>query len=583
MSVGEDSIVASRWLPILVTAATCIGARALYAGSPRDDVLRLVPDSAGICILVQDVRSHGEQLRKSPFVERLAATALGQSFRDAPETKQLAEIDRQLRHHLNTSWDELRDDVLGDAFVLAYTPGTPEKPDDEQALFVLHARRPDRLKAILDRLNTSQQDSRELLAMETREFAGREYVFRKTAKGHDYYALIGSLVVFSNSEAQLRWALETDHKLAAADFQPPKSLTQLQQLGIDRDLLVIWLNPRLFDAAMRQHASVAQGAEADVLRHFADCWSALEVAAMSLRLDRDVALTFSMRARAGALPPALERVFSDMQKPAAIWSSFPADALFAAAGRVSRDSTKIDERPAFAARKTIQDAFQHGVGATLSRDLLSEVSRFVGPDWGICVWPPDSHAQSWAPSAIAAVRLQSEAAPAMEQRVLNGLNILARLIIAGVNAQTGARWHVRSVKQGDLEVRFIDCEPMSADAAKGIRPAFACKGGYLVIASSPEAIARFQPPASADTQASDNEVPIMRLAFRGWATYLRSYREPLARFASKNHNLPIDDVRSRFDRLAETLELFDTMVLSQRVSGGVASVTLRLKPAAPLK
>jgi hypothetical protein len=294
-----------------------------------------------------------------------------------------------------------------------------------------------------------------------------------------------------------------------------------------------------------------------------------------------------MQTRSGQLPPALERVLSDMQKPAAIWSSFPADALFAAAGRVSRDIGKLDDRPAFAPRKTIQDAIQHGVGATLGRDLLSEVSRFVGPDWGICVWPPDSNSQSWAPSAIAAVRLQAESAPVIEQRVLNGLNILARLIIAGVNAQTGARWHVRSVKQGEVEVRFIDWEPTANDAeqgsAKGIRPAFACKGGYLVIASSPEALARFQPPESAEAPNSATEVPVMRLAFRGWANYLRLYQEPLARFAAKNHNLATDEVRRRFDRLAETLDLFDTMELAQRVSNGLATVTLRIKPAAPLK
>src|SRR4051794_4619791 len=93
-----------------------------FAAPPRDELLRLVPDDVGFCVVVQNLRERLAGLEQSPFAARLATTHLGRALRDAPEARKLLALDDQLRTHLHVSWAQLRDDVLGDAVVLAYTP-----------------------------------------------------------------------------------------------------------------------------------------------------------------------------------------------------------------------------------------------------------------------------------------------------------------------------------------------------------------------------------------------------------------------------------------------------------------------------
>jgi hypothetical protein len=114
------------------------------------------------------------------------------------------------------------------------------------------------------------------------------------------------------------------------------------------------------------------------------------------------------------------------------------------------------------------------------------------------------------------------------------------------------------------------------------RPSIAWKSGYLVLASAPEAILQFNPPDQRPVKLSDSNVPVMRLAVGGWAEYLRTHREPIARFAAKSNNLALDDVQRRLDRLLESLDLFEAVVVSHRSESDRATITLQVQPAKPM-
>src|SRR5437870_5133857 len=77
------------------------------SASPRDELLRLVPDDAGFCVVVQNLRDQLARLERSPFAARLAASHIGQALRGAPEARKLAALDAQLRAHLNVSWAQI--------------------------------------------------------------------------------------------------------------------------------------------------------------------------------------------------------------------------------------------------------------------------------------------------------------------------------------------------------------------------------------------------------------------------------------------------------------------------------------------
>ena len=111
----------------------------LQAASPRDELLRFVPDDVGFCVVMQDLRVHAAELAASPFIEQLRASPAGAALRASKEIKQLDKVDKYLQKSLGVGWNQLRDDVLGDAVVFAYRPGPPGKPEQEEGLVLLRA------------------------------------------------------------------------------------------------------------------------------------------------------------------------------------------------------------------------------------------------------------------------------------------------------------------------------------------------------------------------------------------------------------------------------------------------------------
>ena len=186
---------------------------------PRgDELLRLAPADAGFCIVVQGLRDQLAQIESSPAAARLAASPYGRSLRESPEARKLAHIDEQFRTHLNVSWTQLRDDVLGDAIVLTYTPGPPGKPDAEVGLLLLHARKPEVLNALLDRLTELQTKSGELISVERRRHRGQTYVVRrKKVGGEEFYFVHGSVLAITDKEPSLLSAIDRDQSTRPSD------------------------------------------------------------------------------------------------------------------------------------------------------------------------------------------------------------------------------------------------------------------------------------------------------------------------------------------------------------------------------
>ena len=136
------------------------------AATPADELLRLVPEDVGFCLVVQDLRSHSAAFLQSPFFRRLSEAGFGPA--GAPELAKLAEVEKEFKKHLNVDWARLRDDIFGDAVVFAYRPGPPGKPHAEQGLVLVRARDAKLLADLIERLNTLQKVSGDLKELEER-------------------------------------------------------------------------------------------------------------------------------------------------------------------------------------------------------------------------------------------------------------------------------------------------------------------------------------------------------------------------------------------------------------------------------
>src|SRR5207245_6085374 len=111
----------------------------------------------------------------------------------------------------------------------------------------------------------------------------------------------------------------------------------------------------------------------------------------------------------------------------------------------------------------------------------------------------------------------------------------------------------------------------------GLRPAFALKDGYLVLATSPEAIRRFRGTPSETSARPIGEVPLLRLSLSGWCQFLRERGEPRLDYAAAKNQVSKEEASRRLDHLLVVLQLFDRVELKQHSEPGLVTLTLRVQ------
>jgi hypothetical protein len=559
---------------------------AAAAATPRDELLRLVPENVGFCLVLEDLRGHGTALADSPFVRQFRTSPLGAKIRGAPETEKLTALDKFLQRYLDLTAVQLRDDILGDALVLAYRPGPPEKPEEEEGLFLLRARDAQLLVRLIERINTIQKESGDLEDVEQRAYHGRTYYRRVERAGANFYYVHGPILAFAPREGILRQLIDLDHD--SPQQAEPFLARQLRLLGVHKSLAVLWINPRAFDAALRDTASEkktsdAAGARGIALRTLSTYWTALEGIALSVSLDTDLALSLAVRAKVSELPSAAQRFFRAAAEPSAVWQRFPEDALLTIAGRVDVPALveMLGEFLADDARRSFRTIVANTIEAILGKDILQELLPNLGPDCGVCVLVPPAGTKGWVPHILAALRVSPGAAniPA-DRAVWNALNAFATLAVFHHNRGQPGQVILKSVLQDKNEVNFLVNEEQFPP---GLQPAFALKSGYLILASAPEAIRRFRAGPSETSASRSGVVPLLKLSLRGWCTFLREQREPLLTYTVAKNQLSREEASRHLENLLVVLELFDRVELNQHTSPGLLTLTLRVQTAEPLR
>lgn len=546
-----------------------------WALSPRDELLRLVSEDVGFCLVVQDLRGHVDQLLHSPFVARWRASSLGQAVARAQETQKLAGVEEQIRTHLQIDWATLCDDIVGDAVVLAYWPGSEGNQDRDQGVALVRARNARTLAALMARLNQTQPH------MEVRKHEAVEYVYWPKGDNPTYYYLRGPLLAISPKEEVL-WRIIGRDRLASPTAEPAVT-AHLRRLGVDKALAALWINPRAFEPEIQRKASQANAAEAFVLNTVLSYWKALDGIALYGTLQKtDLELGIVIQAQPERLPPAAQKLLVREVRPSDLWRYFPENALVAMAGRV--DAVALAELVGSflpgEARAALREAVERGPGAVLGkRDVVGEVLPCIGPDWGVCVLPPPATGEVWVPAVLAALRIQpgTKGVP-LDQAALQALNTLSQLAVISYNASHKDLITIQTEMQGKVQVTYLANDQLFLP---GFAPAFALKDGYLVVASSPAAIRSFE-AAPAPAADSAKEVPLLRIALGEVRRYLKDRAAALAPFLAEKSQAPADEIRRHLNELVGALELLDRLEVCQRGSGAQVALLLRIRPSQPL-
>ena len=561
-------------LALLLPLATSFPAE---AQTPRAELVRLVPDDVAFCLVIGDLRTHHEKFLRTPWLKRFSKSPLGKALREAPERLQLAKLKGALEKGLGVTWAQLRDDILGDAIVLAYRPGPPGKPDLEEGVFLLWARKPALLATVIDRLNRHQKEAGELKEVQARKHAGRTYYRRDETQGESFYFLDGPVVAFAAQEGMLRQVLErrADAKGAGKSLA---LMDRLKDVGTDRALATLWINPRPFDAELHKQAEGLAGAEGHALKTFLRYWKALEGVSLSLTAGRDPEVVLALHARIDALPPAARRVVETAGAPTDLWQRFPKDALFTAAARVDllALTDALGEFLTPEARQALLGNLQRGLGLPVSEAVTKQILTALGPDCGLCIAAAADKAAF--PHVLIALRIRPAppGAPPADKALASALQLFAGFAVLDYNRKHKDRLALKKEVQDGVEVRyFVNAKQFPA----GVRPAFAVKGGYLVLASHPDAVRRFAAEVVPAPPGAEN--PLLRLSLRRLARVLKDRRPSVLDFLSNRKGLPREQAGEWLDGLAWALDLFDTLELTQRLRGGRVAWVARLSTWVP--
>jgi hypothetical protein len=551
------------------------------AAAPRDELLRFVPEDVGFCLVVQDLRGHAAAFLNSPFVEQLRESALGESIRKAKEFGDLVEIDKQLKNRLGMTGAQLRDDIFGDAIVIAYRPGPPGKPEEEQELILLRART---AKALADLIDAIHKESP---APDERAYAGTKYFRRVEGRKESFYLVRGPILVYSGQEDVLRRAIDCEAK-AAPDAEPPVA-KQLRLLGVDRALMAVWINPRAFDAELESKLKqVGQESPAHLaaLTTFSTYWKALDSVGVALALEKEFSLSVAVRARTDQLPASARRFLAEASKPSELWARFPDNALVAAAGRFDLGAF-FEVVGEFLTKETRQKLRGQltGLGAALDLDFVKDVLPSIGPDWGFCLTAPAATDKSWVPSGVVAVRVSpgNKTAP-LDRTLFSALKSFATVLVAAHNgANPDQPVNLKTVIQDKTEILYLSSSGgFAAGLPPGFQPAFALQAGYLVLATSPDAVRRLAAPTSLAPDPAA-EFPLLRVSLKDWRTYLREKREPLAAALAAKNQLGLEEARQSLDRVIAGLQFVDLVEIGQRTTKGQVTLTLHLRTNQPLR
>jgi hypothetical protein len=532
--------------------------------APRDELLALVPADVGLCLLIGDLRGNAQKWDRSPWVQSLRQSALVKSLVESPEARQIAALEGELQKHLGVDWPTLRDDILGDAVLFAYRPGTAARPELEQGMIAVHARRPKLLAELVDRFNRLQKAGGELKSLEPIKYQGTTYHRREHVRSTHWYYLHGPVLIVAGDEDMLRAAI--GHELGAATTASPWP-ARFARAGSAQALAALAVNPRAFEP-------FAKPAKLEQPQGFARFWQALDGIFVTLSVDPALEVRVSLQGRTREMPAWSQALFAETQPPSRLWQQFPEPALLTVATRTdfANLADQLLEILPLAERRKLKDGLaelRNLTGVDLLRDMLPN----IGPDWGVCILPPADGAAY--PNVIAALAVKPGTGPApVDGALLKGVLLLADLAIADHNTKNpGVPIRIDTIKQGKVTVKVLVQDKLFPT---GVRPACAVKDGFFLIASSPDAIARFSPRDP--TPAIKGETPLVRVSPLALSQLLKSRRAQVLLDLEKKHQFSAREAERTLDHFLGLLALFDAVTITQRSEPGQASWILRIVP-----
>lgn len=554
-----------------------LGMAPIGRANPTQELLRSVPPESTICFVAQDWKTHSQRIAASPFLVRLKESDLGQSLLNPEAMGKIFALESVLTDALHLSVEQLRDDIVGDAIVYAYQPGQPGKADDDSGILLVKAQNPKTLAKLIDDFNDVQKKSGELKTLTEKPLGKLAYFHRELMIGtNEYFFLRDGVFAFSNDERMVKQVL-------ALEAIPPKVapfLDAYNRLGLTKPALAAIFQPRTLDKELQSKIATTPNDHAKAfLKQFARIWSSTNAIAITVELGVDVELALQVSFDPKTLPPEL-KPFLGASKASSVWSSIPKEAILALAGRLDLPQL-LSLGKSFLSDpglKGLKELVDNQIAPAVGKDALPDLLKSIGPDWGIWLTPPGKTSRGRLPDLTVALRVRNPESQdnALGDAMRLGLSFAFQMFRVEYNKSHDDQFTIRDVKDDSGSIQHLENAKL---LPKGVRPAFAQRGDFLLLATSPEAIQRFDPKK--DAPKADAAL-LLRIGWVALEQYLRTNGEELAKLVSSSSGKSMADLLKEFRELRQIVELLDILELRQTGTLENTKWTLKLKLVAPL-
>lgn len=550
------------------------------AAPPAEPLLNHIPADAGFCVIVQNLREHSQNLSQSPFAEWFESSPLSGRIIPEADRGKLRAFETILKTQFDLTFEQIRNEILGDAVVFAYRPGPPEQPADEWGLFLIRPRKPILVERFFDRLNELQLRSGEITGARSETYRNQKYTIREKTNGSEYYLVHNGMVAFSGQELAIRaWI---DH-LEEPPSGPSFFTANLARMNAADALVALVIQPRNFDRHLATRIeAVLDPREQAFLRQFSKIWSACDGLAVTVSASSTFDIELLAAFRREQMPEELHPFLLAEPVISQFWSSIPDSALFALAGRTdpleifsALDSFTPEGHPG------IQTLAEHGLRPVLGRDRFVSVLRSFGPDWAVWIDAPAQKSDGLLPGGTAVIRLGGDETTrtAIEQ----GVELLLQLGRIAYNQAHVDQIDLHYQRSGSRMIRYLSNDDRFPE---GFRPAFTRDGDVLIIASSPARIERFEPARKTVSEQRSAPVPVLRIPVVQLRAYLEGQREALTAFLAQNSGKSPDSVARELEQFSLALSPFDRLEVkrsAESVEGRtVTRLTLQITMVKPL-
>jgi hypothetical protein len=284
-----------RWVAAgalaLVAAARAQAADA--PPSPLQELLRLVPPDATAVVTVAGLREQVKALSASRLAVDLWQLPVVRRWLESEKYHRFERACAQIESVLGVRLTELRDEVVGDAFVLVLRlpPDGPPDPSQARGLFLLRARDAALLERVIEAINTTQQNHGELAGVAERVRGSTTYHVREFPAGGGrtpewYVSYPDGTFAFSNSEALIQGVV--DRKMRApgdAGLGERPKFMALQRRLPAQALARLFVDPRSVERLLAGAARPPKPSDALILALLERYLAAVDYAGAALVVD----------------------------------------------------------------------------------------------------------------------------------------------------------------------------------------------------------------------------------------------------------------------------------------------------------